>query len=63
MSVVYSRMSTDELKRLRSQKYVRLGSILHISSWFCMQERRKLETQMRQIDAELERRKLQMPLL
>jgi len=63
MSFVYSLMTTDGLKTLRSKKVLRLQKIEGSTSWFNLQECRKLREQIKWIDAELNCRADQMSLL
>jgi len=63
MSLVYSLMPTDGLRKLRSQKFVRRQKIDRDFGWYANQEKRKLDSQMKQIDAELACREPQIPLL
>jgi len=63
MSLVYSLMPLKNLKELRSKKILRLDRIEGSTSWFNLQECRKLRQQIRWIDAELNCRADQMSLL
>jgi len=60
MSSIYFKMSTKDLTRLKSQKYLRALALRKQQySYFNIQELRKLEQQIKWIDAVLESRKLQ----
>jgi len=60
MASTYFKRSTNDLARLRSQKYVRVLALRKQQySYFNIQELRKLEQQIKWIDAVIESRKLQ----
>jgi len=63
MGAYYRTRTTRDLAVLRSQKYNRLRKIQQdYPSYWNMQERRKLQTQINWIEAELQCRKEQMAL-
>jgi len=59
---VYFNRSTADLRRLKSEKYVRYERIEHDMGYFAMQEKRKLRQQIMWIDAVLASRGLQLGL-
>jgi len=62
MSNVYYNLPTDQLRALKSTKYVRYEKIERDMSYLAMQEKRKLRQQIMWIDAVLAARNLQMGL-
>jgi len=63
MSLVYSKMDAKDLRVLRSKKVLKLDKIGGYNSYFAKRDRDALAHQIDQIDAELECRRLQLPLL
>jgi len=59
---VYFHRSAADLRRLKSEKYVRYEKIEHDMGYFAMQEKRKLRQQIMWIDAVLASRNLQIGL-
>jgi len=63
MSSVYVTMDSKSLRVLRSKKVLKLDKIGGYNSWFASRDRDLLSHQIMQIDAVLESRRLQLPLL
>jgi len=59
---VYFNMTTEQLRRLKSSKSVRLTKLEHDMGYFAMKEKPRLRQQIRWIDAVLESRKHQQGL-
>lgn len=62
MSKVYASKSTDDLRRLRSHKINKLQTIAGFNNYWAKKDREALDGQILQIEAELEARRLQLPL-
>jgi len=62
MANIYRNFTTQDLKTLRSKKYVRLQKLTERYSWFDRREREMLVSTMKQIDAELASRFDQLQL-
>lgn len=62
MGNIYSRMTTEALKRLLSKKFMRVARLENSWGYLDTQELRVLRHHMRQIDAELACRKYQTRL-
>jgi len=63
MSSVYLKLSSAQLRSLKSRKYIRYERLERDMSYLAMQEKRTLKTQIMWIDAVLASRNLQMELL
>jgi len=64
MANVYRKMSDDQLRKLRSKKFVRLQKINQMpGGFFIRKERAVLEHQIHQADVELNARFLQLRLI
>lgn len=63
MEKVYAKMDTLALRKLRSGKVLKMHKVAGYNSWFAKRDRDILSRQIMQIDAELECRALQMPML
>jgi len=59
---VYYHRTTEDLRRLKSEKYVRYEKLENEMGYFAMQEKRKLRQQIMWIDAVLASRGLQQKL-
>jgi len=62
MSSIYFKLPTSDLRALKSKKYVRWEKLERDMGYLAMQEKKKLQQQIRWIDAVLASRGLQMPL-
>lgn len=63
MSKVYAKKTELDLRKLRSKKVLQLNKLATLNGYFVKRDRELLAAQIDQIDAELECRKLQLPLL
>lgn len=63
MSNVYFQMNEFALRKLRSKKVLQMHKVEGYNNWFARRDRELLSGQIMQIDAVLESRKLQLPML
>lgn len=59
---LYAKRSTSELNQMRSKKYLRMTKVAGEYGWFNQREAESLAQQITAIDAELAKRKAQLPL-